>query len=132
VDLPEIKYNSMAKSCQNIVNERIAKISELMIEGKSRQNILQFNSENWNLSERQIDNYIGKATAIIKQELIKDSEFSLSKAIKRFEYIYQRAIETKDYRLAMQTNKEICTVQGLTKIEIEHSGNITFVCNVPD
>jgi len=122
----------MSKTQQNIVNERIVNVVDMLIEGKNRQNILQFNSENWNLSERQIDSYIGKATAIIKSELVKDSEFSLSKAIKRFEFIYQRAIETKDYRLAMQTNKEICVIQGLFKIEVEHSGNIEFISNIPD
>ena len=122
----------MAKSSQSIVNKRIVVISEMIIEGKNRQNILQFNSENWNLSERQIDNYISKATSIIKSELIKDVEFDLSKAIKRFEFIYKRAIEMKDYRLALQTNKEICAIQNLSKIHVEHSGNVQFICTIPD
>ena len=122
----------MARTSQNIVNERIVTISELLIEGKNRQNILQFNSENWELSERQIDTYIGKATELIKSELIKDSEYSLSKAIKRFEFIYKTAIEKEDFKLALQANKELCAIQGLTKIELEHSGNIQFINNVPN
>ena len=122
----------MSKSSQNTVNERIIVVSELMIEGKNRQDILQFNSENWKLSERQVDTYISKATTLVKSELIKDVEFDLSKAIKRFEFIYKKAIEAKDYRLALQTNKDICTIQGLSKIEMAHSGSIEFICSVPD
>jgi len=120
----------MARTSQNIVNERIVMISELLIEGKNRQNILQFNSENWNLSERQIDNYINKAIELIKSELVKDSEYSLSKALKRFEFIYKTAIEKEDFKLALQTNKEICAIQGLNKLEVEHSGNVQFISNI--
>jgi hypothetical protein len=122
----------MSKTAKNIVNERIIKISELIIEGKNRCDLLQFVAENWNLCERSTDLYISKAREVIRHELIKDIEFNLSKALKRFEFIYKRAVETKDYRLAMQTNKEICSIQGLARIEIEHSGNIQFICNIPD
>ena len=122
----------MAKSSQNIVNKRIIVISEMMIEGKNRQNILQFNSENWGLSERQIDNYISKATSIIKSELIKDVEFDYSKAVRRYEDLYKLSLNKKDYKTAMSINEKLTALQGLNKIQVEHSGDVQFICNLPD
>ena len=122
----------MAKSSQNIVNKRIVVISEMLIEGKNRQNILQFNSENWNLSERQIDNYISKATSIIKSELIKDVEFDFAKAVRRYEDLYKQCLEKKDLKTAVAINEKLTALQGLNKIQVEHSGDVQFICNLPD
>ncbi len=59
-----------------------------------------------------------------------DSE--LSKALRRNEYLYRKAIETEDYKLALLVNREITQLQGLHKIKVEHSGNIEFISNIPD
>jgi len=124
----------MAKSSKNIVNERVAKVSEMLIEGKDRAKILQFNSgeKGWSLSERQIDTYIAKARDFIVLEIKRDTSFEFAKATKRFEALYNKAIELKDYRLALAINKEICNIQELSKIQIEHSGEVTFICSIPD
>ena len=40
----------------------------LLVDGRSRSDIIQFVAENWQLTERQADNYIKKARAKIEQD----------------------------------------------------------------
>lgn len=122
----------MAKSSKHIVNQRINEITEMLIEGKSRNGIIQYGTGHWEVGERQIDKYIARARNVIQKEIVKDLEFDYAKSLKRFESLYYKAIEGKDYRLALAVNKEISTIQGLYKIQIEHSGNMEFISNIPD
>lgn len=122
----------MKKSSKNIITQRVSKVSELLIKGANRDTILQNTSNLWNVSNRQIDSYISKAREVIKQSIIKNLEYDYAKAITRYENLYNKAIEEKDYRLALSINKEITVLQGLHKTQIEHSGNIEFICNIPN
>lgn len=122
----------MSKSSKYIVNQRIADVSEMLIEGRSRGFIVQFGSDNWNIGERQVDKYISKAREVVKGGVIRNLEFDYAKAVRRYESLYQKAMENEDYRLALSVNKEIVNLQGLSKIQIEHSTNVNFISNIPD
>ena len=123
----------MSKTTKHIVAERIALVAEMLIDGKDRRSILQFNSEEgWCLSERQIDTYIARARQFILSEITRDVEYDYAKAMKRFERLYQKAITSKDYKLALAVNKEVCNLQGLYSIQVNHSGSIQFICNLPE
>lgn len=122
----------MSKSNINTINQRVIKVANMLIEGKSRISIVHYSSENWNIGERQVHKYITKARELIKAEIVKNLEFDYAKATRRYEDLYQKAIDEKDYRLALSINKELTVLQGLNKIQIEHSGNVEFICNVPN
>ena len=122
----------MAKANINTVNQRVILIANMLVEGKSRSSIIHYSSDNWNIGERQVDKYISKAREIITKETIRNLEFDYAKAIKRYEDLYRKALEIEDYRLALAVNKEISNLQGLNKVQIEHSGNIEFISNIPD
>lgn len=122
----------MGKSNIDTVNQRVVETSDMLIEGKSRASIIHYGSDVWNVGERQIDKYIAKAREVIKDEVVRNLEFDFAKAIKRYEDLYKKALEEKDYRLALSVNKEIASLQGLNKVQIEHSGNIEFISNIPD
>ena len=122
----------MGKTEKHIVDERIAKIAEMMIHGKTRQEILHFVSLTWHLSKRQGSNYIMDARAFITNDIVKDVRFDFAKAVKRYELLFTKAFEGKDYRLAASVNEKICTLEGLLKNQVEFSGDIQFVCSVPD
>ena len=52
----------MAKKSTNIeIDERINTVYKLLLEGNSRTQILQYGSETWQISERQIEEYIKRA-----------------------------------------------------------------------
>lgn len=122
----------MSKLLQNIVYKRIAEVSEMLIEGKSRAHIVQYSSDNWNIGERQTDKYISKAREYLLSEIKRDIEYDYAKAMKRFESLYNKAIDKKDYKLALAINKEICAIQGLHKIQIDHTGEFQFISNIPE
>lgn len=122
----------MAKSSKYTVNQRINEVVDMLIEGRNRFKIIQYGSTQWNIGERQIDKYIAKARDLIQMDVKKNIEYDYAKAIRRYEELYNKAIENEDYRLALSINKEISTIQGLHKIQIEHSGDIEFISNIPD
>ena len=117
----------MNKSNKHIVNQRIKEVVSMLILGYNRDLILQNTSNLWKVSDRQIDTYISKARTLIEQSVKKQA-----KAVRRYEELYRLSIEKRDYKTALSVNKELTTLQGLFKIEVEHSGNIEFICNIPD
>lgn len=122
----------LPKSDKNTIERRIKSISSMLINGNNREFIVLYCSENWNIGERQADKYISKARTLIEQSVKKQVAYDYAKAIRRYEELYRLSIEKKDYKTALSVNKELTTLQGLFKIEVEHSGNIEFICNIPD
>ena len=122
----------MPKSDKNTIERRIKSISSMLINGNNREFIVLYCSENWNIGERQADTYISKARTLIEQSVKKQVAYDYAKAVRRYEELYRLSIEKKDYKTALSVNKELTTLQGLFKIEVEHSGNIEFICNIPD
>lgn len=122
----------MPKSDKNTMERRIKSISSMLINGNNREFIVLYCSENWNIGERQADKYISKARTLIEQSVKKQVAYDYAKAVRRYEELYRLSIEKKDYKTALSVNKELTTLQGLFKIEVEHSGNIEFICNIPD
>ena len=122
----------MNKSSKHIVNQRINEVVSMLILGYNRDLILQNTSNLWKVSDRQIDTYISKARTLIEQSVKKQVAYDYAKAVRRYEELYRLSIEKKDYKTALSVNKELTTLQGLFKIEVEHSGNIEFISNIPD
>ena len=122
----------MPKSDKNTIERRIKSISSMLINGNNREFIVLYCSENWNIGERQADKYISKARTLIEQSVKKQVAYDYAMAVRRYEELYRLSIEKKDYKTALSVNKELTTLQGLFKIEVEHSGNIEFICNIPD
>ena len=122
----------MNKSSKHIVNQRIKEVVNMLILGYNRDLILQNTSNVWKVSDRQIDTYISKARTLIEQSVKKQVAYDYAKAVRRYEELYRLSIEKKDYKTALSVNKELTTLQGLFKIEVEHSGTIEFICNIPD
>lgn len=122
----------MSKSSKHIIKERIKEVSIMLINGFSREEILQNTSNLWNVSDRQIDTYIAKARDLIENSIKRKIEYDFAKAVRRYEDLYNKALENKDYKLAVSINKELTNLQGLNKVQVEHSGNVEFICNIPD
>lgn len=122
----------MTKSTQHIVEQRVKVVAKLLITGKSSEDIVHFSSVEWAVGERQTEKYIQKARVLISQSVKKEINYDYAKAIMRFEDLYVSCIERKDFRTALAVNKELASLQALYKCQIEHSGQVQFVCSVPD
>jgi len=122
----------MAKSNQITLQQRVSKVAELLLNGVSRVDIVQYASKKWKVTDRQADTYIAKAKDEIESSISRKVEFNYAKAERRFEDILRKALERGDLRTALTTTKEIATLQGLYKTQMEQSGEIVFVSNLPD
>jgi hypothetical protein len=122
----------MAKSSENIVLNRVGEVATMLINGSSREDIVQYSSEKWHIGERQTDKYIQKAKESIRSSVKQDIRYDYAKAIKRYEYLYKMVIEKKDYKTALSINKELTNLQGLLIQPIENNLAVQFINNIPD
>lgn len=118
------------KADNNIVRSREKEIAKLLIDGNSREDILHYTSK-WKLSDRQIDTYISRAKELVEKSVKRKIEYDYAKAVRRYEDLYKMSLERKDYKTALAVNKELTALQGLFKQQIEHAGEIKFICNIP-
>lgn len=121
----------MQKADKNIVELRIKHIATMLINGNSREEIGLYSSENWNIGERQTDKYIARAKELVEKSVKRKIEYDYAKAVRRYEDLYKMSLERKDYKTALAVNKELTALQGLFKQQIEHAGEIKFICNIP-
>lgn len=122
----------MQKADKNEVALRIKTVATMLINGVSREDIVLYSSESWEIGERQTDKYIARAKKLVEKSVKKELKYDYAKAIRRYESLYKLSIEKKDYKTALSVNKEITALQGLFKQQIEHSGEVQFICSVPD
>lgn len=122
----------MQKADRNIVEQRVKDIATMLINGKSREVIVLHCSENWSIGERQVDKYIARAKVLVEKSVKRKLEYDYAKAERRYEDLYSLSLEKKDYKTALAVNKEITALQGLLKQQVEHSGNIHFISNIPE
>lgn len=120
------------KSTKSKVRERVAEIVPMLIEARRRVEIVRYGSEKWGVSERQVENYIHKANVYLKERAERDMELSYSKAVHRYEMLYAESLKKKDLKTCVMINEKLSHLQGLNKTQVEHSGSVTFVSNLPE
>ena len=120
------------KAEKHIVEQRINDLIQKLLRGDSREDILLYCSEKWNIGERQSDKYISRARDKLEKSVSRKIEYDYSKAVRRYEDLYRLSVEKKDYKTAVSINEKLTALQGLNKIQVEHSGDVQFICNIPD
>ncbi len=126
------KMKQKTKSTQAEVELRIKKVCEMLLSGKGIEDIVHYSSQNWGVGARQTAKYLKEAKSRIATSVQKDIQYDYSMAVLRYEELFNLNMEKKDYRTAALINKELTALQGLSKQQIDHSVEVTFVCNVPD
>ena len=95
------------KSTNAEIEVRVATVAEMIIKGQTRDKIIRYSSDNWDIGERQTENYISKAW-----DKIKDSSNDLlgnhiKLAIERYNDLYQKSYNIQDYRECRQVMAEL-------------------------
>ena len=125
--LPDIDTTPPVKATDAEVLKRVATVCKLMIAGASRASIVQYGSIQWDITDRQIDDYIARAKNDIATMTDKDKESNLNMAMARMNDIYQQCYAAKNYKGAMSAQIEINKLLGLyapAQQEIKHSGGL--------
>lgn len=95
-------------------SRRIKEVAKLLCLGQGRSDIYEHaNKQGWDKSERQLDNYIQDATALLKERLLGEIDEEKAKAIDRAIMIFQQSIKAGERKIALAANEQIAKLHGL-------------------
>ena len=114
----------------------MTEIFNLLVLGTSRADILQYCSKKreeskiqtpqnvqWDVGERQIDEYIRHARKRLKQSASYQRDEMLGIAIERLNRLYKDNLKVQDYKGALAVQREINTLLGLhAPQQVQHTG----------
>lgn len=124
------------KSTPEVIEQRIQSVFELLIAGARRRDIMRHASENgWNVSERQVQNYIQRATEQLRAHAEVKRDVELGRAIRRLHKLWQDTHAAGDYRTSLQVQRELTHLLGLAeaqRIELSGRGGGPIAIDLPD
>lgn len=95
--------------------KRITTIIDLLVDGWSRTAIVQKYSVEWKISDRQVDTYISHANELLKEEATFERKAHISKALRRYELIFRKALAKGDLRRAIEAQNSLDKLLGLNE-----------------
>lgn len=119
----------MTKSTNEEIKRRIGEVSNLLITGQKRHQIVQYASDSgWGVDPRQVDTYIARAKQLLSEEgqeskLNRDMLFGMS--LRRINLIFVKTMAIQDYARALQAQKEINTLLALYEPQVQHVDHTT-------
>lgn len=100
-------------------------VFKMLVKGASTAEILQFATENWDISERQGAEYIRRANVILARRSQTKHDTELGKAVERLTMLFQSALKLQDYKTCLAVQRELSTLLGLhapTRSELTGAG----------
>lgn len=119
----------MPKSTNIELNERISIVAEMIIKGYSRENILRYSAENWNIQERMTDEYIARAhESFVHEAKAKEVEHHLNLTLQRLSDLYKKSYAIQDYAECRRIEKDKAELLGINAPKkIDQSVNYSFL-----
>lgn len=103
----------VTKADKILIEERINTVIKLKMMGLSHQDTCRYASEKWNISDRQTERYLEKATTYLHQCAKIDRDEEIGKAIARYNDLYGKSMGIQDYRECRAVQKAINELWGL-------------------
>lgn len=111
---PKPPKGHKARSTRLTTEQRMEAVFELMIEGESTAGIVRFASrEGWNVTRRQIQDYMAQATERFRQAADFDRPAQIGKALRRYQKLHMTASRAGDTRAAADAQGRLCKLLGL-------------------
>ncbi len=109
------------KATKAEINNRVNQIADMILQGFTRAQILQFITEKttWEISERTADYYIRKARDKFETDAEINRRYELGRAMKRLDDLYRRNMAIQDYKAALSVQKERSTLTGLYSDKVQ-------------
>ena len=101
-----------AKVTRAEMNRRIQAVYKLIVGGTSRASILQHAAEKWDVRERQADEYIARAGALLEAQATVDYALEYGKSKARMEHMMHQAALKNDIPLMLKIQQEINRMHG--------------------
>lgn len=107
------KKKSPPRPSKKEISDRIAKVFDLIVEGKKRAEICEYVAEKWGVSERSAERYITRANRLFEEHAAFRREMALGKALARIDNLYSSMLGAGDHRGALQAVREEADLLGL-------------------
>jgi hypothetical protein len=104
------------KSTSAEVRRRVEEVYRLRLGGAEFSDILQFASapeQNWNVSERQIWNYVAAADKLVKERFDARADHLLARHLLQRRQLYAHAMGAGDFRTALAVLVDEAKLEGL-------------------
>ena len=112
------------KATKITAETRLETVFEMLVKGETRAKILQYASD-WDLTDRQIDEYISRANERFRETSHFDREAQIGETIERYREQYRLATEREDHKGAATIQEKLARLLGLeapSVVKNEHSG----------
>lgn len=93
--------------------QRVNEVMQMLAEGASRPEILEFAGKKWEISRASTDNLIKRANGAFAAEAETIREAELGRALRRLNTIFAKSMKVQDYRVAISAQKEINSLLAL-------------------
>lgn len=101
------------KSTRADMVTRINMVASMLLSGKRRADIVQYSSEKWGVTDRQVSDYITAATELIRADANRSREELFDEHVARRREVYRRAIARNDLRSALAAAQDEAKLLGL-------------------
>lgn len=90
------------KSTNKEIDDRVNTVYELLLKAYSRTQIIRFCSDNWNVGERQAENYMARARQLMQLDAELERPQWLAAAIARLQEYERRASDKNQITTAIK------------------------------
>lgn len=105
------------------VADRVSKVYMLLLNGLKRREIIQYAAKNeWDLTDRQIDEYIRRATDIFKAAALENMEYARNMSLNRHDDLYFKSMKINDFKTCLAVQKSRDEITGVRSNKLELSG----------
>ncbi len=111
------------RGLSSVVAERVNIVMGWLLECYPSHKIHKMGSEQWNVSERQVDYYIDKAKELIYIPRAEGRSNQLEKALKQWEQMYNKAIDDGHQQVAVVALRNLHELQTLYLKQIDVTSN---------
>ena len=114
------------KSTDAELELRIATVYEMVVKGASRKYIVRYGSETWNISSRQIDDYLKRVYEEIKETYGENYKKDiLSKQLAQLDDLYVKNYTIEDFRecrTIIESKSKLLGLNEVKKIDVTTDG----------
>ena len=107
----------MSKSDSSEMQKRINLIYSMLLQGLQRKAIIQYCSKNYEISDRQVDEYLAKARQLMSDDLVENMDLKRSEILAQLNDLYNKSYLLEDYRECRNILAQITSILGVEAIK---------------
>jgi len=105
-----------------VVHKHVDMTHQMLVEGWSIHQIMKHFEESEGTPLKTVENWITTARKYQAKLFERDREYRIIQRMSELKFIYQKGVQKKDYKLALDANKEmriLCGDNGPMKIQVD-------------